>query len=796
MKTTVPNKCNIRSKWLYAFLLLVIIRSEKAFSQASAALKFGNSYVNISKKTAGGPVQPGDTLEIRTSLYFNSTYDGTGQVYALRYFDNIPTNTDTIANDSLRLITNEGLTFRHYTEAPGDDAGSIVMVPVNPGDYQVRINMGGWPFSANPMMPGGMGLSDTVGARNLKAGTVVATCNKPMFGGGMLVCTSFRVRVTGAYGDTIVLGAGKIAYRTSPTATTDTVINCNQWKILINKPSTLCSSVVGTNFAAEAGGTFDSGAVLNRSYGPTYLIPGYTYLPNASTAVTINDGYYAIVNNTSPTSSTTPGARRAPNCNVPTAIPNTNPLSCYNREFTGFWFIGGDHTGTTTAAGNAPPAAGTKAGYMLLVNADLATSEAYRQTITGLCPNTYYQFSAWIKNVCPNCGIDSSGKSVYTPGVLPNLTFVVDSLDMYSTGQLDTVGWQQRGFVLLTGAAQTSITISLRNNAPGGGGNDWALDDITLATCPPVLALTPNKPDTICQGEDDTVRFAISSYVNNYTQWTLQQSTDGGTTWTTPGNDTTGQPATGSVVPVYNPTLGEYVDTVSRFYRLNPVNTLIEYRITVASTTANLSSANCSFTASSPKVVHAVNCNIVLPTTLISFRGQAKDGYGNLTWVSADEVAELSYIVERSDDGQNFTPIGTVNGTAPLGQGSNYQFADPTPLNANTYYRIDISTPSYHQYSHQVLLSNSALAFAIKTLVNPFVDHIPLELTVPVDGSALITLVDMYGRVIVTQHQTLSEGLNNITLYGLGGLATGAYALQVRYGDQVYSNKMLKVSAH
>ncbi len=59
------------------------------------------------------------------------------------------------------------------------------------------------------------------------------------------------------------------------------------------------------------------------------------------------------------------------------SVPNSSPLSCYNREFTGFWDINGDHTGTSTSAGNAPPDSNTKAGYMLLVNADLATSEAY-----------------------------------------------------------------------------------------------------------------------------------------------------------------------------------------------------------------------------------------------------------------------------------------------------------------------------------------------------------------------------------------------------------------------------------
>jgi hypothetical protein len=784
---------SIRHKKGLSVLALLLVLHGMIFAQ-NAPVNFGNSYVNVSKKTAGGPVQPGDTLEIRTTFSISGTYNGTGQVYKIRYYDNLPTHTAVLPGDPfLRLVSNEGLTIRQYTQNPADaDAGAFVLVPALPGDYQVRINMGGPPFStSNPTAPGGadpMGLTDTVGARNLKGNT-----NFPKFGGSTLISTSFRVKVTGAYGDTITLGAGKIVYRTSATATTDTAINANQYKILISNPITLCSNTVGTNFAAESGGTFGHGVGRNRSTGPTYLIPNYTYLPNSGTGSIIGDGYYAIVNNISPTSSTNPNARRVPNCNVAPVVPTSSPLSCANREFTGYWFISGDHTGTNTAAGNSPPDSLTDAGYMLLVNADLATSEAYRQTISGLCPNTYYQFSAWIKNVCPTCGIDTSGNATYLPGVLPNLTFVVDSLDRYSSGQLDTVGWQKRGFVLLTGPSQTSITISLRNNAPGGGGNDWAMDDITLANCPPDLLLTPNKPDTLCQGADDTVRFKIASYVNNYTQWMLQKSTDGGATWVSPGTDTTGKPAADSVVPVFDPVSGEYVDTVVRYYRLQVTDAQILYRITVASTVANLTNSNCDFTTMTPKLVHAVNCNVVLPTSLI-LKGQNDDGYGTLQWLSTNEIAELSYTVQRSDDGTNFTPIATVNGTAPFGEGASYTFADPTPLAVNTYYRVDMSTPNYHQYSKLVLLGNASFAFEVHSLANPFTDHIPMDLTVPANGTALITLVDMYGRVIAQMRQGLGQGLNTVNMYGLDGLAAGAYALQVRYGGQLISTKMIKLS--
>ena len=776
MKTTLPVGRAIRR--IGGTLIVLFCFRGMVYSQATAPIKFGNSYVNITKQTVGGPVEPGDVLEIRTNFYVNKTYNTNGSMYRIRYYDNLPTHTSIVAASTLNMITNEGLVVNSYSQAPFDDAGSFVAVPAIASDYQIRINING--TAASGVDP--MGMGSTSGAN-----TVVGGTTKPLFSAGSIITTAFRVTVTGNYGDTITLGAGKIAYKKTINGG-DTVLNAVQYQILIQKPTSLCSSSTSTNFAAESGGTFGHGVGLNRSTGPTYPILNYTYLPNSGTAVTINDGYYAIVNNTSPTSSTFINANRQPTCGGATGAQ-----ACSNREFGGFWYIGGDHTGTTTAAGNNPPNATTDAGYMLLVNADLATSEAYHQVISGLCPNTYYQFSTWVKNVCPNCGIDMNGTATYKPGVLPNLTLVVDGIDRISTGQMDTVGWQQRGFVLLTGPTQTSITISIRNNAPGGGGNDWAMDDIALATCPPDLLLTPNKPDTLCQGADDTVRFKISAFVDNYTHWMLQKSTDGGATWVSAGLDTLGRPASDSTTAVMDPTTGLYTYLVTRYYRVAPTDTKIIYRIIVASTLDNLTTNGCFYVTNQPKLVVAANCMITLPTTLLSFRGQVHNGLGNLQWASANEVSGLQYTIERSDDGTTFSPLATVPGTAGEGGGATYQFNDPNPVAAQSYDRVLMTGNSVHRTSNLVLLSNSDIHFEIRSVLNPFVNQLNIDLSTPGAGTVLVSLADMYGRYVRHEQQQVNQGLNNLNVYGLGYLPAGTYVLQIQYNDRVISKKIVKV---
>ena len=111
-------------------------------------VRYGNSYVNISQKTTGGVVRVGDTLEIRMTIHHSLATTLT----RLRFVDSVPTNTTMLTGptDRLKVITNEGLTYKAYTFAGGDDAGTYLANPPA-GQYNIRMNLG---FGAsNPAAP-------------------------------------------------------------------------------------------------------------------------------------------------------------------------------------------------------------------------------------------------------------------------------------------------------------------------------------------------------------------------------------------------------------------------------------------------------------------------------------------------------------------------------------------------------------------------------------------------------------------------------------------------------------------
>lgn len=225
----------------------------------------------------------------------------------------------------------------------------------------------------------------------------------------------------------------------------------------------------------------------------------------------------------------------------------------------GTWWTTTDHTG---------------GGYMMVVNASLSTTDYfYKNTVTGLCPDTTYEFAAWIMNL-----LRSNDTSP------PNITFTIEStsgtiLGTYNTGDIglsSSAIWKQYGFYFTTPTGISTVVIRMRNNKAGAApGNDIALDDITFRACGlTVTSSVQNNTNTnltICQGDTQSYTLAgtvSSGYSNPAYQW--QVSSDNGTTWI----DISGANAlTYTFVP--NSTAGTYL-----------------YRMAVAQS-SNISSTTC-----------------------------------------------------------------------------------------------------------------------------------------------------------------------------------------------------------
>lgn len=196
-------------------------------------------------------------------------------------------------------------------------------------------------------------------------------------------------------------------------------------------------------------------------------------------------------------------------------------------------------------------------GYMMVVNASFNPGDFFVKTVDGLCPNTTYEFAAWMYNVLQAFACNGQG-------IKPNITFKIETtsgavLQSYSTGDIpESSNWVQYGFFFSTTVGVNSVVLRMTNNARGGCGNDILLDDITFRACGPLVTANINgSADSVdvCTGDNSvfTLNANVSAGYNDPVfQW--QVSNNNGALWTNiPGetNLTYARPAT-NITGVYS----------------------------------------------------------------------------------------------------------------------------------------------------------------------------------------------------------------------------------------------------
>ncbi|QQL48551.1 gliding motility-associated C-terminal domain-containing protein [Mucilaginibacter ginkgonis] len=208
-----------------------------------------------------------------------------------------------------------------------------------------------------------------------------------------------------------------------------------------------------------------------------------------------------------------------------------------NTCFTDNWhLVYYDHTGDTD-------------GRFMVANASIAPSDFYTQTVNGLCSGTTYQFGAWIMNMVGRYGIP------------PRITFRIEktdgtllkSLDTQDIPMSSTPTWLPFSFYFTMPAGVSSVVLRMRNNAPGGVGNDLALDDITFRPSGPAISVgiqnVTGNTATVCESASSGLKLVATAdacYLKTAYQW--QQSTDNGTTWTDIATATTATYTTSALI--------------------------------------------------------------------------------------------------------------------------------------------------------------------------------------------------------------------------------------------------------
>ena len=159
-----------------------------------------------------------------------------------------------------------------------------------------------------------------------------------------------------------------------------------------------------------------------------------------------------------------------------------------------------------------------------------------------------------------------------------------------------------------------------------------------------------------------------------------------------------------------------------------------------------------------------------LPVNWVSFTGTAINGKVRLDWITAQEVNNSGFEVERSSDGSRFMKIGAVASNSSFA----YQFIDVQPLKEAVYYRIkQLDIDGQTSYSKTVRVQGNTNASDIRLLQNPVQNQVKLQSPQHFIGGYL-QIINSEGKVLSSQK--LSASLQVIDVQAL---QKGVYYLQV-----------------
>jgi gliding motility-associated-like protein len=288
-----------------------------------------------------------------------------------------------------------------------------------------------------------------------------------------------------------------------------------------------CSGSLGENIFPD--GSFGSGVanILRTNPG---IAPGYNYTTNPPP----NDGDYTITNNTTS------------------------------------W--GNFATDRVNIRDNSPD----PFGYMMVVNASFEPGLFYQRTVE-VCGGTDYQLSADV--------ISMNNPANANQFIKPNISFLINGQVVFSTGDVPIDGkWHTYEFSFTSDVQATELELALRNNAPGGFGNDLALDNISFRPCGPSIELLDLIP--FCGNQPLNIQSSLGDgFDNPVFQW--QASEDEGNSWIT--------------IPEANePELS--------------VNQPVEgnqYRLLVANTPENITRPSCRIVSNFSTLAYRPNLNVI-----------------------------------------------------------------------------------------------------------------------------------------------------------------------------------------
>jgi hypothetical protein len=196
------------------------------------------------------------------------------------------------------------------------------------------------------------------------------------------------------------------------------------------------------------------------------------------------------------------------------------------------------------------------------------------------------------------------------------------------------------------------------------------------------------------------------------------------------------------------------------------------------------------------------NSASTLPVNLVTFTAIAQSNNVVLNWVTASEITNKGFYVERSIDGRNFESINFVKGADNSNKTTGYSLTDKDAFansqqqktNSQLFYRLkQVDFNGKYTYSNIVRVTkNTQVINGLSVFPNPYSTEFNVSFVSTIDGNASFEMMDVRGKLVASQNGAVTNGENSVSINGTADLKAGVYFIRVTMNNEPQMLKLIK----
>jgi hypothetical protein len=186
-----------------------------------------------------------------------------------------------------------------------------------------------------------------------------------------------------------------------------------------------------------------------------------------------------------------------------------------------------------------------------------------------------------------------------------------------------------------------------------------------------------------------------------------------------------------------------------------------------------------------------VNIDTPLPTELISFSAECDSDHTAISWQTATEHNSAEFVLERSENGQEWEDVATIESAGNSTTKTEYSYDDYSAIRFEGYYRLtQIDNDGQQKVYDPIQVSCNAMGDEVLIYPNPTSGDFTVAFNAAKAGSTTIRVINGNNATLFSTSLHSSNGANQALVSG-AALSSGIYFVHINLNDQDIVKKLV-----